>query len=287
MKLSIEKYINKKFPEKKILKNLNHNRAKWYYDNQKVDAISGFRNIKKYLNKKKNILEVGGGMHFLSNYLAYLGHNIISIEPGSFRKDIDLIRTRILKKKEKNLLIKNITLEKYQKMTNKKFHFIFSINVLEHTKNINKHLSANEKLLKDSKSICNIRCPNYSFPFESHFYVFFIPFFPIETFKIFYEKILKQKYGKYLYNSILNSLNFNCTFIKIKKTNFSIKFLNPIEETFLRIENDKKFKKRILENKFVNTIYKSINFFNLKKLIIHFFPIKFFPYMIINLKKNK
>lgn len=287
MKLSIEKYIDKKFPEKKILKNLSYKRAKWYYDNQKVDAISGFRNIEKYLFKKKSILEVGGGMHFLSNYLAYLGHNIVSIEPGSFRKDIDLIRKKILKEKEKNLLIKNVTLEKYQKITNKKFQFIFSINVLEHTKNIKNHLSANKKFLRDEKSICNIRCPNYSFPFESHFYVFFIPFFPMETFKIFYEKKLKKKYGRPLYNSILNSLNFDCSFIKVKNANFNIKFLNPIEETFSRIENDKKFKKRILENNFVNKIYTLINFFYLKKLIIKFFPIKFFPYMIINLKKNK
>ena len=285
MVLSIKDYIEKKFPHKILIKK-NYKKSLWFYENQKADAINGYYFIKKYLNKKKKILEVGGGIQFLSNYLAYLKYSIISLEPGGFRKEIDLIRNKALRLKESNLIIKNISLENFAKTSQQKFDFIYSINVLEHTKDISKHLNTQENLLKDYKSIAHIRCPNYTFPFESHLYLFFIPFFPKETFKFFYEKKLIKKYGIKHYFSIMNSLNFNCSYFNIKKIGLNANFTSPIREIFLRINRDPVFKTRILSNKLIKFFYYLTKFFQIQLLISFIFPKFLSPYLIFNLRKK-
>lgn len=285
MKLNIQDYLKRKFPYEKII-NKNSNHERWFFENQISDAINGYSIIKKFLKKNKKILEIGGGMHMLSNYLAYLKYDITSIEPGGFRKEIDNIRRKILKFKEPNLKIKNNYLENISNEYQNKIDFAYSINVLEHTKNIKKHLSSVNEILKDEKSICHIRCPNYSFPFESHFYVFFIPTLPLFTFKILYEEKLIKKYGKRLYFSTLNSLNFECTYFKVKRLNQNLFFLNTLDDIFLRIEKDKVFKKRILSNKIISFTYSLIKNFGLKKLISFIYPNLFSPYMVMNLKKK-
>ncbi len=124
--LSIRDYIEKKFPHKLLIKK-NCKKCLWFYENQKAEAINGYYSIKKYLNKKKEILEsLGGGIQFLSNYLAYLKYSIISLEPGGFRKEIDLIINKALRLKESNLIIKKISLENFAKTSNLKFDFIYS-----------------------------------------------------------------------------------------------------------------------------------------------------------------
>jgi 2-polyprenyl-3-methyl-5-hydroxy-6-metoxy-1,4-benzoquinol methylase len=283
--LSIRDYIEKKFPHKLLIKQ-NCKKSLWFYENQKAEAINGYYSIKKYLNKKKRILEVGGGIQFLSNYLAYLKYSIISLEPGGFRKEIDLIRNRALRLKESNLIIKNISLENFAKTSNLKFDFIYSINVLEHVKDISKHLNTQENFLKDQMSVAHIRCPNYTFPFESHVYLFFIPFFPKETFKFFYEKKLIKKYGIKHYFSIMNSLNFSCSYFNIKKIGLNITFTSPITEIYLRINRDPVFRARILINTIIKVFYYFTKFFQIQKLISLLFPKFLSPYLIFNLKKK-
>ena len=286
MSLKIKDYIEKKFPKEIILNNTTNENDLWYYENQKADAISAYYNIKPFLKKNTNILEVGGGIHFLSNYLAYLNYNVTSLEPGGFRNEIDKIRNKILVKKEKNLQIKNVTAEQFIIESQKKFDFIFSVNVLEHTKNIKKHLVTNKSLLKDQESICYVRCPNYSFPFESHFYLFFIPYFPKMTFRIFYEKKLIKKFGSKTYFSTIKSINFDCSFLKVKRFKLNIIFLNPIKDILDRIDKDKFFRKRMFDNKLIFFIYRILEIFKLKKILSIISPISIFPYMIFILRKD-
>jgi hypothetical protein len=285
MAIDIKTYIQTKFPREDLIGKFPDKYSSFYYENQVADAVNGFYNIKKYLKKDKKILEVGGGIHFLSNYLAYLKYNITSIEPGGFRKEIDLIRRKIIKSKEKHLIIKDVTLEKFSTDTNNKFDFIFSINVLEHTKNINLHLLAQNNLMKNTRSLCHVRCPNYSFPFESHFYLFYIPFLPMQTFKIFYQKKLLKLHGKERYLSIINSINFNCTYFKIKKLGYKIRFFNAFNDILTRLAKDEQFKKRILSNKLIYFAYKVILFLNLNKIFIFLIPTFLCPYLIFNQRK--
>lgn len=287
MPLDIKNYIKKKFPRENLIGKFPDKYSSYYYENQVADAINGFFNIKRFLNKKKKILEVGGGIHFLSNYLAYLKYDITSIEPGGFRKEIDLIRKKIIKTKEKKLIIKNVALESFSKNNSGEFDFIFSINVLEHTKNINSHLFAQNNLLRNEKSLSHVRCPNYSFPFESHFYLFYIPFFPRQTFKIFYQKKLINLHGKQRYLDIINSLNFDCSYFKIKKLGFRIKFFNAFNDIFSRLSKDQQFRKRILSNKLIFLLYKIIIFLNFDKIFYLLIPTFACPYLIFNQRKIK
>ena len=87
------------------------------------------------------------------------------------------------------------------------------------------------------------------------------------------------------YLEILNHINFDCDYRKIKKFGFTIKFLNPIEDIFNRIEIDNNFKNRLFSNKLIKITYKILVLLKLKKLIIYLFPISFNPYLIMEIKK--
>ena len=289
--MNIEEFISKKFPKSLVLENISleeKNDADFYYTNSKADAIYGFESIKKNLNKKHKILEIGGGLHFLSNYLSFLGHSVTSIEPGGFGSYIDIMRKKTLEISKDKFEIITSDLENFsEKNPNNLFDFIFSINVLEHVKDIKIHLKKSISLLKDKDSRMYVRCPNYLFPFEPHFYKFFIPFFPNFTFKKLYKKKLIHNLGEKRYYNLIDHLNLDCNYLNIKKNNIPFKLHNPSESIFERIEKDEVFKSRLFSNKLIKYIYKFLIFFRIKKLVIIFFPIFLNPYLIMEFKKDK
>jgi 2-polyprenyl-3-methyl-5-hydroxy-6-metoxy-1,4-benzoquinol methylase len=190
--------------------NLNINLTydqKTYLLNAEADAIHCYQSIEKYLDRDKKILEVGGGIHLLTSFLNK-DYDITSIEPGGFANFIDGLRNKNLDLHKLN--VHTTTLEKFA--TDTKFDLIFSMNVLEHTDDIKKHIISCMNLLKDEHSLLFIQCPNYAFPFEPHFYKWFIPFFPKFTFATLRRKKLIKELGKDRYKNILNNLNFDCGF---------------------------------------------------------------------------
>ncbi|WP_440657143.1 class I SAM-dependent methyltransferase [Candidatus Pelagibacter sp. HIMB1509] len=285
--MNLDKFIETYYPLKDLLKYVGEDNKLEiikYYENAKSDANFGYISVKNYLNKSKRILEIGGGLHFLSSYLKYEGYKIQSIECGGFQNYIDKMREYILIK-NKSLEIHNQTLEKYAVNSAEKFDFIFSINVLEHVNNIENHLTKSISLLKDKDSRMLIKCPNYSFPFESHFYTFFIPFAPLFTLKKIKKNKLIKKFGEETYNRIIESLNFNCSFTHIQKLNFNIFYINPFSEVMKRIKYDQKFSSRIFSNYFIKVIYLILIKAKLYKIVEKIFPKRFFPYLIMLLKK--
>ena len=192
-----------------------------YLKNAKADALHCYSTIVPYFKKNKKILEVGGGIHLLTRYIHDLGYDITSIEPGGFAEYIDNLRVKLIDKTD--LKIFTTSLEKFQ--TKQKFDFIFSMNVLEHTDNIEEHIRCCIKLLKDVNSILFIQCPNYAFPFEPHFYKWFIPLLPKFTFAYLRKKRLIKVLGQKQYADTLKHLNFNCTYFEIKKTVPDLKIL--------------------------------------------------------------
>jgi hypothetical protein len=256
--------------------------AQRYYQNAQADAIHFYQSIKKYLDKDKKILEVGGGIHLLTSFLNK-DYDITSIEPGGFADFIDDLRNKILDQHKLN--VHTTTLEKFT--TDTKFDFIFSMNVLEHTDDIKQHIISCMNLLKDEHSLLFIQCPNYTFPFEPHFYKWFIPFFPNFTFAILRRKKLIKELGNDRYENILNNLNFDCTFVKIKKLNVPIKFIHPLRDIFDRIDQDSVFRERLLKNLLVRICYKITIFLQIKKIVTYLYPISLTPYLIMEIKKYK
>jgi hypothetical protein len=95
-----------------------------------------------------------------------------------------------------------------------------------------------------------------------------------------------KELGNAKYENILNNLNFDCTYFKIKKLNFAIKFIHPLKDIFDRIEQDIVFRERLLKNLLVRLCYKIIIFLRIKKIVTYFFPISLTPYLIIKIKKK-
>lgn len=260
--------------------NKNFNDTKYYYENAKADSIYCYSKIFDFLSKDKKILEVGGGIHLLTSFLNK-EFNITSVEPGGFNGYTDELRNQILSKNKLN--VHTTTLENFD--TDEKFDFIFSMNVLEHTEDIQVHLQICLGLLKDENSLIYIQCPNFTFPFESHFYKWFIPFLPKFTFKYLRKKTLIKQLGKEKYNNILNNLNFDCTYFKLKRLNLPITFIHPLKDIFDRLDSDLEFKKRLFSNSLIKISYNLIKFLKIKSLLIAIFPKFLCPYLIIKLKK--
>jgi len=273
-----------KFFDNFNLKNLNLNNledAKRYYQNAKADAIHCYQSIERYLHKDKKILEVGGGIHLLTSFL-HQDYDIISIEPGGFADFTDELRNKILDKHK--LKVHTTTVENFS--TDTKFDFIFSMNVLEHTDDIKQHIISCMNLLKDEHSLLCIQCPNYTFPFEPHFYKWFIPFFPNFTFATLSRKSLMKELGNTRYENILNNLNFDCTYFNLQKLSLPIKFIHPLQDIFDRLDNDVTFRQRLCNNFIVKICYQLINLLKLKKLLISVYPKFFCPYLIMEIRKD-
>lgn len=253
-----------------------------YKKNAEADAAHCYLSISPYLKKNKKILEVGGGVHLLTSFL-HQDYDITSIEPGGFTGFADVLRNKILN--QTKIKVHTTTVEKFT--TDIKFDFIFSMNVLEHTDDIKQHIISCMNLLKNEDSLLFIQCPNYTFPFEPHFYKWFIPFFPSFTFAKLRRKKLIKELGKDSYENTLNNLNFDCTYFKIKKLNFAIKFIHSLKDIFNRLDQDSVFRERLLKNLLVRLCYKIIIFLRIRKIITYFFPISLTPYLIMEIKKYK
>lgn len=285
-KYQIEEYLNYNFLNSKFIAKLNKNKKfeyKIYLKNSIYDAVSAYNILKKDLKKKDKILEIGGGCHFLSIYLDYLGYDVTSIEPSKFDKNLDYIRKLVLKKKSKNLKIFTKSLEYFKSVKN--FDYVFSINVLEHTKNIKIHINRAMQLLKNNGKL-RMRCPNYTFPYESHFNIFLIPFFYKFSIQKLYKKNLVKKFGNYQYKNIKNNLNFSCNYFFIKLNFKKAVFKNPIIDVFDRLNNDQIFYERVLSNKVIKIIYDIINILKLKKIIYFLYPKFLYPYMDFRIKND-
>jgi len=263
------------------IEKLNSKEISEYYQNAKADAIHCYQFIKEHLDENKKILEVGGGVHLLTSFLNQK-YDVTSVEPGGFTDYTNELRNKVLSKN--NLKVHTNTLENFN--TDERFDLIFSMNVLEHTNHIEQHIKSCINLLKDEKSILFIQCPNYTFPFEPHFYKWFIIFFLKFIFKIFKKKSLIKEFGKKNYENIFNNLNFDCTYFNIKKLNLPITFINPLKNIFDRLDSDSIFRKRIFKNKIVCIFYKIIKFFKIQRLFILLFPKCLIPYLIMEIKKN-
>ena len=95
----IEEFISTFYPKDLVTLNIKSKEkelADSYYENAKADAIFAFYSIKNHLSYNIKILEIGGGLHFLSNYLSYKNYQLTSLEPGGFTDYIDMMRNNVL-----------------------------------------------------------------------------------------------------------------------------------------------------------------------------------------------
>ena len=268
--------------DKEIINKIRHipNSSTWI--NEANFAIENIFSSINDLPKNAEVLEIGSGSGILLSYLKknFPEINFTGIEPLGD----DFIT---LKQFHKNLtdIDGNLVVTSFENYsTKKKFDYIFLINVFEHLDNWKEFYSfVNDKLNENGK--CLILCPNYAFPFETHFNI------PIIITKKITYKVFKSYIDNYEQKNnahgLWNSLNF-ITFGKLSKfakiNNLKLIAHNDITVNLVkRLDYDAEFESR---NPFLGKVAKFLKAIGVLNII----KLQFFryidPYIKVELSKN-
>jgi len=154
------------------------------------------------------ILEVGAGYGLASICLAMMGFSVTALEPGGIAFE-DYVGTSAAFAQMCEVEIEHLEsgAETACFIDKPLFDIIISNNVLEHVHEIERAISNLTTALKRSGIMVH-SCPNYSFPYDPHFGLPLVPFFPAAT-KYFLPKRISK-------SSLWNSLNF-ITARRVKK----------------------------------------------------------------------
>ena len=251
------------------------------------EALFGFNHIKEFcknLDTNNSVLEIGSGSGILLNLLSenFDDINFEGIEP--FGEGFSSLTSLNSLSRENGVSIKNIGYEDLS--TNYKYDLIFCINVFEHLNNWRNFLKKMSSLLKKNGKLI-VLCPNYGFPYESHFRI------PILLNKkityCFFKKFIRSFENKNDCVGLWESLNFVkkrdvIDYLKdsIYSKNLAMKDnLSILDFMVNRITSDREFRKR---QRIIGTIaiaLRGIGILNILKL----FP-NFIPYMKLEFSKK-
>ncbi len=221
--------------------NYDINTIKREYLNYIEEAEFGIKLLSKFDLRGKRVLEVGSGAGIFMSWLLLNGVDIIGIEPSalgfSFHHDILTAILDHFNLPEERVF--DLSAEELDPAITGKFDLIYSINVMEHipVKNLQLVFSKMKNVMTE-KGIMYHHCPNYIIPFEPHYGVPLVPFFPQLVGKL--KGINKE--------DLWASVNF-ITLPQVKKIakNLDLKInfkKNVMKETFTRLEFDQQFASR-------------------------------------------
>ena len=273
--------INHSNLKKKYLK-IIHEES--YCEDRINEVLFGYSELKSTLDSNKigSVLEIGTGTGMLLSELklAYPEIDMFGLEPhvddhSKFEKIYRELDTKKIK-------IFNEKIEDFK--TDIKFDLIFSINVIEHVNDYENFIVKAHRFLKKNGKII-ILCPNYDFPYESHYAI------PI---------IINKNITKKIFNSYIKFVDKkqnhigrweNLNFISKKKLikflqNKNVKFFfdNKISDRMLqRIFYDKGLQQR--QGILMSIVAKIGKLLLLEKIIFNLLGFSF-PYMKIIISKD-
>lgn len=260
------------------------------FDNKDVianEAEFGFRYVSSYLDRLgegSSVLEVGSGPCILLSHIKhhYPQLDVGGIEPvgpgfSKFRAALERLQERY------GFQLFFGGYEDYE--SDKKADVIFLINVFEHFPSWKDFLGFVEAHLKPD-GVCVILCPNYGFPYESHFRLPII-FSKKLTYRIFKEQILKseEKRGAHGLWKSLNFVTLRQVEREMKNTALDMTMRTSILDDMIdRLETDEEFYKR---QKVLGSIARVFKRIGLLKLIKSRALRHFQPYMFLELRLKK
>ncbi len=172
------------------------------------DAAKTLQMIAPFLRTGIRILEIGGGVGLSYSLLRSKGVDIISLEPGAIgygdRHGAGLHMMKLLGTDPRGWLKSGI--EDFS--TDPHFDLIFSYFVLEHVSDLERAFLAMHNLLRPNGIMIH-RCPNYSVPYETHFNIPLVPFFPKSTVLLF-PKLEKSDLWKGLQFTTVRNIRSLC-----------------------------------------------------------------------------
>lgn len=242
------------------------------------EALFGFYHIKEYCKKlegNNKVLEIGSGSGILLNLLSenFKDINFEGIEP--FGEGFSSLNYLNSLSRENGVSIINIGYEELS--SDNKYDLIFCINVFEHLDDWRNFLEKISFLLNGNGKLI-VLCPNYGFPYESHFRIPVI-FNKKITYYIF-KKLIRIFENKNDCVGLWNSLNFvkkREIMNHLKDSKYS-KNLQIIDHLLIldfmvnRIINDREFRKR---QRLIGTIaiaLKRLGLLNIFKIFPNFIP---------------
>jgi SAM-dependent methyltransferase len=215
------------------------------------EASEGLKWLEPSLKKRypgDQLLEVGGGLMLLSCQLVRQGFSVTVVEPiAEGFSDFTELQEFILEyANEVDIAPKIITKPIEELNEDSKFDLAFSINVMEHVKDVKKTLDVIIRAIRPGAEY-RFTCPNYFFPYEPHFN---IP-------NLFSKRLTNLTFRRRIVTNtrvgdpigVWNSLNWISVpqvFLITKGiANISITFSRLMFETlFLRAINDSEFSSR-------------------------------------------
>ena len=260
-----------------------HNAELWL-----AEARFGFHHVKEKIDafeKPIRILEVGCGSGILLSMLSeeFPQHDFRGIEPfGDGFSSLSGLNSLV---RDLGVELDIIGYEDFEPSL--KYDLIYCVNVFEHVADWSHFLNwACEKL--NDGGVFFVLCPNYSFPYESHFRIPIIWNKQL-TFNIF-KRIISSFEEKNDAYGLWNSLNFVTKkdvkrFITLNKSRLGFQLIDEIQiidHMLDRIIDDAEFRKRqaIIGN--IALFIKKIGLFNAIKM----FP-NYLPYMKLSFRKHR
>ena len=242
------------------------------------EALFGFHHIKEYCKKlegNNKVLEIGSGSGILLNLLSenFKDINFEGIEP--FGEGFSSLNYLNSLSRENGVSIINIGYEELS--SDNKYDLIFCINVFEHLYDWRNFLEKISFLLNENGKLI-VLCPNYGFPYESHFRIPVI-FNKKITYYIF-KKLIRVFENKNDCVGLWDSLNFVkkreiMNHLKDSKYSKNLKIIDHLlilDFMVNRIINDREFRKR---QRLIGTIaiaLKRLRLLNIFKIFPNFIP---------------
>lgn len=248
------------------------------------EALFGYEHIQSHLEKLRDasdILEIGSGSGILLSLIQsqYPTLNIDGIEP--FSDGFDALQTYQKRMEDDGIHIAKCGYEDFE--TEKKYDFIFLINVFEHLPDWRDFILFTKRHLKKD-GVCLILCPNYSFPYESHFKL------PIIWNKRLTYKIFKKQIEKFEEDHDCAGLWKSLNFVKlrqVRKTIYVQKMNLKVDTSIIndiieRLNNDEEFYQR---QKIIAKVARLVQKIGLLKLLNLKIVQNIAPYMKIEVRR--
>jgi 2-polyprenyl-3-methyl-5-hydroxy-6-metoxy-1,4-benzoquinol methylase len=271
-----------KYEITKVLDDCNLENSKLWRN----EAEFGFSHLKEPISSlaaNSEIFEVGCGSGILLSMLAeeFSQHNFMGIEPfGEGFSSLKELNAAVRK------LGVSLSTESYEEHQSK-YDFIYCVNVFEHVDDWRHFLDWASNNLKENGRFL-VLCPNYGFPYESHFRI------PIIINKRFTFKVFKKYILNYEKNNKCGGLWHSLNFVKKSdvlaycKNNASEVGLSVSDDISIidymieRVSKDAEFKKRQSIIGIVASLLNAVGILNLIKM----FP-NFLPYMKLSFRKTE
>jgi 2-polyprenyl-3-methyl-5-hydroxy-6-metoxy-1,4-benzoquinol methylase len=166
------------------------------------ESAAALNMIAPYLSPGGRVLELGGGIPFLSVFLAHQGYQVVSVDSyegpfAAFWQVAEQLRGMF---PHQNICLLHRDVQSLQRSNLGEFSLIFSFNVLEHITNPEAALATLSDLMTEDGRMIH-SCPNYRIPYEPHFGLFLPPGWPQLGRYLYASKISKRR-------DLWESLNF-------------------------------------------------------------------------------